>query len=157
MSLVKTLKVAEIALAKGAYRECLASLESLLKQTPLLSNQGGKIGILMITALIGQSNNEKALSICEILSKHKDDSIRQQAKQLLAILNSPELAKPKDWSITIPSLDFDTSLNQIKATSFNYGKTDSKKPPTGPTKGLNLGFTIISLIAFSLITIFLSY
>ncbi len=157
MSRVTTLKSAEIALAKGEYRECISALESLLEATPLLSNEGGEIGILMITALIGKCENTKALSICEKLSKHQNDSIRQQAKQLISILNSPDLAKPKDWSITIPSFDFDTSLEQVKTSPNRNQIKHSQKPPTGPTKGLNYGFTIFILVVFSSITIFLSY
>ena len=157
MSRKTTLGIAEIALSKGAYRECLLSLESLLESAPLLSTKGGKIGILMITALIGQGKNGKALSISEILSKHKDDSIRQQAKQLISILKSPELTKPKDWSVTIPLLDFDTSFDRIRTSTCTNHKEHQNNPPTGPTKDLKYGFIVFCFIIFSLMTIFLSY
>jgi len=43
MSRKQTLEMAELALAKGAYRECLLSLRSLLDKTTLLSTEGGDL------------------------------------------------------------------------------------------------------------------
>ena len=118
----RTLKQAERALANGEYRECLLSLESLLAQDSLLSEKGGEIGTLMITALIGQGENGKAISICKKLTKHKNDSIREQAKQLISILNSPELKRPEEWSVQIPSLDIDD-----KSTTFQRYSNKKQK------------------------------
>ncbi len=157
MDRLETLRIAEVALSKGAYRECLLSLTPLLKETPLSSNQGGEIGTMIVTALIGQGNNQQAISICEILSKHKKDSIRMQAKQLISVLNSPELARPKEWSIKIPKLDIDESFNQFRTSNYHLSKKDHQAPPTGSTKNLKPGFIIVTLIIFSLLTIFLSY
>ena len=41
MSREATLKLAEIALEKGAYKECLSALESLLEGTTLLKSNDG--------------------------------------------------------------------------------------------------------------------
>jgi len=112
---------------------------------------------MMITALIGQSKNEKAISICEVLSKHENDSIRQQAKQLISILNSPELTKPKDWSVKIPLLDVNDSLTHTSTATYSNRKGLQERPPTGPTKDLQNGFLVFCLLIFLLMTIFLSY
>ena len=76
MSREATLKLAEIALDKGAYKECLSALESLLEGTTLLKSNDGYVGTLMVTALIGQGNNQQAISICETLLKHKNQKER---------------------------------------------------------------------------------
>ena len=51
MSREATLKLAELALSKGAYKECLSALESLLEGKSLLTSNDGYIGALMVTAL----------------------------------------------------------------------------------------------------------
>ena len=122
MSRSSTRKIAELALARGAYRECLLELNSLLDKYPLLTDEGAEIGILMITAFIGKGENQKAISICETLSKHKKDTVRQQAKQFIAILKSPQLNKPKGWSTSIPKLDLESS-------STGYNSYKKKKRP----------------------------
>ncbi len=153
-----TLKEAKKELARGAYRECLSKLDLLLKVDSLQSENGGEIGTIMITALIGQGNTQKAIYICEILSKHKKDSIRQQAKQYLSVLNSPSLERPENWSIKIPDL----SMNDTDKSYSNLNNKLKKKkvtiniPPTGSTKYLSIGFTVFSCIILCLLTILLS-
>ncbi len=156
MSREATLKLAELALAKGAYKECLSALESLLKESSLLKNNDGYIGTLMVTALIGQGENQKAISICETLLKHKNDGVRQQAKQFLSILKSPELERPEDWSVKIPPLAMEEPLSSFKVLKKNRQKKQPSHTPTGETKHLEAGFTISSLLIIILLTILLS-
>ena len=77
MSRETTLKEAKQALDRGAYGECLSISNLLLNSDSLQSDKGGDIGIVMITAFIGKGDTENAIAICEKLSKHKRDSIRQ--------------------------------------------------------------------------------
>ncbi|KGG16461.1 MULTISPECIES: DUF3153 domain-containing protein [unclassified Prochlorococcus] len=156
MSREATLKLAELALAKGAYKECLSTLESLLEGNSFQKDNDAQVAILMITALIGKGDNQRAIAISEILTKHSNHSIRQQAKQFLSILKSPSLERPSDWSVTIPKLNLDTPLTGVKAFSNTNSKPDNINPPTGPTKHLKAGFTILSLVFFLLLSIFLS-
>ena len=106
---------------------------------------------------MGKGDEQKAINICQTLINHKEASIRQQAKQLLSILDAPCLPRPSNWSIEIPKLEMEPSLKS------SYGKTKKKKekkkinyPPTGPTKNLDFGFSIITLLIISLITFLLS-
>ncbi len=156
MSRKATLKSAELALDKGAYKECLSALESLLEGGSLLRSNDGHIGALMITALIGQGKNQEAISICETLLKHKNDGIRQQAKQFLSILKSPELERPEDWSIKIPPLSIEEPFSSFKALKKKPSEEISRPAPTGQTKSLKAGFTLFSLLVILLLTIFLS-
>jgi len=156
MSREATLKLAEIALDKGAYKECLSALESLLEGTTLLKSNDGYIGTLMVTALIGQGKNQQAISICETLLKHKNDGIRQQAKQFLSILKSPELERPEDWSIKIPSLSIEDPLSSFKVLKKKNSEEIPKHIPTGQTRSFKSGFTLSSLLVIILLTILLS-
>ncbi|KGG23133.1 hypothetical protein EV11_0589 [Prochlorococcus sp. SS52] len=129
-----------------------------MKDDPLTSKKGGQIGILMTTAFIGQGDSQKAISICETLLKHKDDSIRQHAKYLISILNSPKLERPSEWSINIPVLDLDNEIT--KSIKSNNKNIDHQKhpdiPATGITKNPGLGFTFFTTIILFLLTILLS-
>ncbi len=156
MSREATLKAAKAALSRGSYRECLSVLESLMQNDSLLSNKNAEIGTLIITALIGQGENQKAIAICEILSKHEKDSIRQQAKQYISILKSPELEKPDNWSITMPRINIQDELTSFQKTKSPKIKEETISPPTGSTKSLSPGFTLLSLVIILLLTFLLS-
>ena len=54
---------------------------------------------------MGKGDEQKAINICQTLIKNKEESIRQQAKQLLSILNAPNLPKPSNWSVEIPRIE----------------------------------------------------
>ena len=150
---------AETALGRGDYGQCLAFLEPLAKQYPIESEEGSQIRMLMITAWMGQGEDRKAISICRLLIKSKDPVIRQQAKQLISILEAPDLPRPESWSVKMPTIN----VNSTKwSNHFNNHKNPSKKisyyhPPTGPTKAFGLGFSIFSLISLILLTIFFSF
>ncbi len=156
MSRKATLKLAELALEKGAYKECLSILESLLEGRTLLKSNDDSIGTLMVTALIGQGKNQQAISICETLLKHKNDGIRQQAKQFLSILKSPELERPEEWSIKIPSLSIEDPLSSFTVLKKKASEEIPRHRPTGQTKPLQAGFTLFSLLVILLLTILLS-
>jgi len=134
MSRETTLKVAKQALERGAYRECLSILNLLLESDSLQSEKGGEIGTIMITALIGQGETQTAISICEILSKHQNDSIRQQAKQYISVLNSPSLERPDNWSVKIPDLSINSNETSVNLShNIAKRKIQAKSPPTGST------------------------
>ncbi len=154
----KLLNSAELALERGDYNQCLKFLEPLSQEYPLPTQEGARIRILMITAWMGKGNDQEAIAICRLLSKTKDPSVRQQAKQLLTILEAPNLPRPSDWSIQIPRVSLATTLN-----GNSYRKVNKKDPrdesiqhpPTGPTKAFDIGFfafliaMLLSLTFFS--------
>ena len=63
---------AEASLSRGDYSLCLNELEELSKNYPKNSEEGSKIRMLMITALMGKGDNEKATEICRELTHCKD-------------------------------------------------------------------------------------
>ena len=80
------LNVAEISLEQGDYEQSLNLLKTLSKRYPISDKTGSKIRMLMITALLGQGKEERAIKTCRLLTKCKDKEIREQAKQLINIL-----------------------------------------------------------------------
>ena len=152
------LAFAEAALARGDYSQCLNALEKLLEDHPLNTPKGSKIRLLMITALMGEGDDQQAISICRQLIRCKDNDIRQISKQLLPVLESPSLERPANWSIKLPSLDINplTGSNSYKGGRKITKARTSPKPPTGPTKGMRSGFLILVLTILSGLTILLS-
>ena len=85
-ALASALASAEVFLEHGDYGCCLSLLSPLAEKYPLPSIEGSKIRMLMVTAFIGKGEQEKAISTCRLISKSKDLEIRQNAKQLLSVL-----------------------------------------------------------------------
>ena len=156
-SIAFALKTAQAALQRGDYMQCLDFLEELSNQYPLSSQEGAKIRMLMVTAWMGQGEDQKAISTCRLLSNIKEPSIRQEAKQLLSILEAPTLPRPESWSIKIPNIDIKT-----KTGVNHYGlkkkaqNTTQLYPPTGPTRAFDRGFSTLIIVILITLTIFLS-
>ncbi len=157
--MVFSLGSAEAAIQRGDYGQCLKFLEPLAKKFPASQEEGSKVRMLMITALMGQGEEKKAISICRLLTQCKDPDIRQQSKQLLSILEAPSLQRPRNWSIELPRVELTTfegkSLNKPSQARKNLKKIPPP-PPTGATKGLGLGFSTFVFIVLSMLTILLS-
>ncbi len=152
------LAFAEAALARGDYSQSLNVLEELSEDHPLNTPEGSKIRMLMITALMGRGDEEKAISICRKLTHCRDNELRQSSKQLLSVLESPALARPANWSIQLPSLDI-TPLEGNKIYSRSKKSIQEKTeqlPPTGPTSGMGFGFLTVVLTILTGLTILLS-
>ncbi len=154
-SIASAIKAAEAALDKGDYSFCIKIVDPLLLDSEVETTTGGKLRLLLVTAYIGKGDEQKAINICKTLIQNKKESIRQQAKQLLSILDAPQLPRPSNWSVEIPKLEMEPSLKS------SFRKTKKKKeiihhPPTGPTKNLDFGFSIITLLIILLLTFLLS-
>ena len=154
-NIASAIKAAEAALDKGDYNDCIKTIDPLLLDFPAETETGGQLRLLIVTASMGKGDEQKAINICQTLIHNKKESIRQQAKQLLSILDAPYLPKPSNWSVEIPKLEMEPSLK----SSFRKAKKKSEKiyhPPTGPTKNLNFGFSIITFLIILLLTFLLS-
>ena len=149
------IKDAEAALEKGDYSLCIKIIDPLLLSFSTETVIGSQLRLLEVTAYMGRGNEQKAIAICKALIDSKEAKVRQQAKQLLTILEAPCLPRQENWSVEIPKMDMEQSLK----SSFRKQKQKKKKvkpPPTGPTKNLDFGFSIITLLIILLITFLLS-
>ena len=154
-NLASAIKVAEAALEKGDYGLCIKIVDPLLLTFQAETIIGGQLRLLIITAYMGKGDEQKAINICKTLIKNKKESIRQQAKQLLSILDAPHLPRPTNWSVEIPKIEMEPSLK----SSFRKTKKKEKRtnhPPTGPTKSLDFGFSIVTLLILLFLTFLLS-
>ncbi len=154
--IASAIKASEAALDIGDYNLCIKKIDPLLLTYQEDTAIGGELRLLIVTAYMGKGDEQKAINICRTLIHNKKDSVRQQAKQLLSILDAPHLPRPSNWSVEIPKIEMEPSLKS------SYKKTKTKKeerinhPPTGPTKSLDFGFSIITLLIILLLTFLLS-
>ncbi len=152
------LALAEAAIEKGEYELCLKNLGNLIQSYSINTDEGAKIRMMMITAYMGKGEDDKAKSMCRKLTRCKNTEQRQIAKQLLSVLDSPKLERPENWSIKLPVIEFNSTEN---SNFYSKGKKKMKKetiyiPPTGPTKNLGIGFSILVFITLTFLTILLS-
>ena len=149
------IKAAEAALEKGDYSLCIRIIDSLLLSYSEATMIGANLRLLKVTAYMGKGDEKKAIETCKTLINNKEAAVRQQAKQLLSILDAPCLPRPSNWSVKIPKIEMEPSLK----SSFRQTNKKKKKvnhPPTGPTKNLGFGFSLITLLIILLITFLLS-
>ena len=156
MELSSALAAAETAIGRGDYAQCLAVLKPLSETHPLNSLEGDNIRMLMITAFMGQGEEKEALKTCRLLARSSKSELRQEAKQLLSILEAPSLSRPHNWSVQIPKINLTQvdgeKIYQSKAKKAS--KEPQEYPPTGPTKAFDLGFSAIAAILIITLTIF---
>ncbi|HJN33170.1 MAG TPA: hypothetical protein QF700_03550, partial [Prochlorococcus sp.] len=108
---------AEAALSRGDYGQSLALLEPMAASYPLPHAEGARIRMLMVTAWMGQGDERKALATCRLLTRCKDLELRQNAKQLLIVLEAPSLQRPANWSIRLPSLAISATTTAARPSS----------------------------------------
>ena len=150
------IKAAEAALDKGDYSLCIKIIDPLLLSYPKATAIGAQLRLLKVTAYMGKGDEQNAINICQTLINNKEASIRQQVKQLLSILDAPCLPRPSNWSVEIPKIEMEPSLKSSFRKTTKKKKKIVNQPPTGPTKNLDFGFSIITLLIISLITFLLS-
>jgi tetratricopeptide (TPR) repeat protein len=93
------------AFERGQYREAIDCFQSALSLTPESSALGGAIQIWLVTAYEAAERREEALDLCRQLRTHANYETRQQAKQLLYILEAPKLQLKPEWLTQIPELN----------------------------------------------------
>ncbi len=155
MNTASAIKTAEGALNKGEYSYCIKLIEPLLVNHSAETSKGAQLRLLVVTAYMGNGNEKEAIETCRLLLNHKEIAIRQQSKQLLSILEAPCLPRPSTWSVEIPNLEINPSF----PSTFRKTLKKKKGPPppsTGPTRNLDLGFSIFVLIILFAITFLLS-
>ena len=153
------LSAVEAALERGDYGQSLEMLSSLAELYPLTDPNGPYLRLLMVTAWMGQGQDDQALSTCRALCQCRDSDLRQQARQLLTILEAPSLERPERWSIRLPQLEMNATGQGITPSG---GRRRSRKkdepppPPTGPTRGPALGFGLLVSAVLLGLTLLLS-
>ena len=139
------LRAAEAALERGDYGQCLDLLAPLAESHPLPDAHGARVRLLMVTAWMGQGNDSEAIATCRLLTGRGDPELRQQAKQLLTILEAPALTRPESWSMKLPQLEMSATGSGTTSTVRRRKRRPPAPapPPTGPTPAPALGFAVL--------------
>tara|TARA_B100000212_G_scaffold181431_1_gene136607 strand:+ start:76 stop:1179 length:1104 start_codon:yes stop_codon:yes gene_type:complete len=151
---------AEIALNNGEYNYCINLLNPLLEKFTASTHEGVNIRMILITSLSGVNKQAESIKICKQLKKSKYSHVREEAKALLQILDSPNLKIPDNWnvqfedSIINKEVKQTTIQNKYAAEAQKYIKISDQ--PTGETKPFQKGFIIFLFSILLLITFVLS-
>ncbi len=125
------------AIEAGDYGRALAQLELLAAAHGASSAFGGQLRLLMATALLGQGRSAEAAAVCRSLRACRDAGLRAQARDLEEVLDAPALERPREWSMTLPSL---AELEGLEGASRPLARRRRSQappppaPPTGPTR-----------------------
>ena len=159
----QVLATAELALVKGEYHFCIIFLSPLIESFPLSSKECVNLRTILITALCGINNKDEAKKFCKELLKSNFYEVKENAKYLMEIIDSPEIKKPDNWNI---SLETNPSHNKISFNSIKSKKANKDKYkerfinisniPTGETKSFQKGFIFIILFLLLLLIPLLS-
>ena len=151
------LKEAEQALERGDYGQCLRLLEPLAEAHPITDPKGASVRMVMVTAWMGQGDDQKAIATCRLLTRCKDVDLRNRARQLLSVLEAPSLDRPARWSMQLPTLEMAPKLGKRPRSSRRSRKPKPPPPPpTGPTRGPSAGFAALVLAVLLGLTLLLS-
>lgn len=140
------LRAARLALERGEYGRVLALLEPLAERHPPRTPLGGELRLLIVTALMGQGQSERAAECCRSLSNSSDPELRARACDLLYVLEAPALSRPREWSLTLPDLGSGRPLESVGRPAGHRCRPQDPlppPPPVGPTRA-PLGFAVLT-------------
>jgi hypothetical protein len=107
----------------------------------------------MATAQMGQGDSAAAAATCRSLRACRDATLRAQAKELQDVLEAPALERPREWSMTLPSLGEMQSLEGDFKAMARRRRRDKPAPPppppTGPTQA-PWGFALVAVVLLAL-------
>ena len=141
---------ARAALERGDYGTCERLLEPLLEAHGPVTPFGGEVRLLLATAQLGRGDHQAAATTCRSLRGCRDAALRAQAKGLQEILDAPALVRPREWSMTLPSLGEMKPLEgELKAMARQRRRRrrppEPPPPPTGPTQA-PVGFAVLAVL-----------
>ena len=94
----------QAAFENGEYRRAVDHLETAVGIAKASTPLGGEIQIWLVNAYNAVGRSREAEVLCDALTRHPDLEVRKQAKNLLYILQAPQLRRPGNWMSQIPDL-----------------------------------------------------
>jgi hypothetical protein len=152
------LALAQGALERGDYGTSLRLLAPLAEVHGASDSLGGRIRLLMATALMGQGESSEAAACCRSLRGCRDLTLRQQARDLEEVLEAPALQRPRNWSVEVPSLgDLELVEGRSPMQSWRRRRPRPEPPPPPPVGATKTpwGFALVA-VALLLLTILLA-
>jgi outer membrane protein assembly factor BamD (BamD/ComL family) len=113
-------KIGKKALENGKYRLSIENLESAKELVNFNSKLGADVQMLLATAYQAAGKKQEAIALCQELTTHPNLLTRQKAKDVLYIIQAPELQRPPEWMMKIPD------LSNSDATKSQYVNTKRK-------------------------------
>jgi hypothetical protein len=148
------LAAARQALDRGEYGRVLRLLEPLAEEHPPVTATGAGLRLLMATALMGQGHTDRAADCCRALRSCPDSGLRAQARDLLMVLEAPQLRRPRSWSLTLPEIAGSEPLEGRGAWASRQQRPAAEEPPpppVGPTRPPR-GFALLVALLLVLLT-----
>lgn len=149
------LSAARLALERGEYGRVLSLLEPLADRHPPRTPIGSELRLLIVTALMGQGESERAADCCRSLLNSVDPELRARARDLLYVLEAPALSRPREWSLTLPDLASGRSLESVGRPGGQRRRPQEPPPPpppVGPTRAPR-GFAALAAVLLALLLI----
>lgn len=151
----------QAAFERGSYREAVECFEEAVTLAKAATPLGGEIQTWLVNAYSAVGRQQEAVALCQVLARHPDLDTRKQGKNLLYILQAPQLQRPTNWMTEIPDLDAIAEGGGKNFGSSGYGTATSKprsrpqpeEPPIDPSlinRGDN-GFLWASLVGIALV------
>lgn len=121
------------AFERGQYRLAVQHLEKSCALVARNSRLGGEVQIWLVTAYEAAGQRTEAIALCEQLKRHPDPETSKQARQLLYILQAPQLQRPTEWLTQIPDLgtlaDNEAQTRLGSATANGSSKPEQRPIP----------------------------
>jgi hypothetical protein len=119
----------KIALEQGRYRLSVENLEEAIQLVTLGSREGGEAQLWLVMAYQATGKLTEATNLCRKLTRHPDGELRKQSKQVLFILEAPQLTRPKEWMTEIPDLNQVASNHSPSLVQATKNRRRSVPPP----------------------------
>lgn len=94
----------QAAFERGNYRIAVDHFEKATALAKGATPLGGEIQTWLVNAYHAVGRQADAIALCQALSHHPDMEVRKQAKNVLYILQAPQLQRPGNWMSEIPDL-----------------------------------------------------
>ena len=115
------------AFERGQYRNSVQHLEKASTLVARNSRLGGEVQIWLVTAYEAAGQTQEAIALCEQLKSHPHSEISKQGRDLLYILQAPQLKRPAEWMTQIP--DLGTIADNNAQTRLNLRNSNTQRSP----------------------------
>ncbi len=144
------------AFERGDYTRSIEYLTSAAQLISFNSFNGGEVRMWLVTAYQAADKTIEAIELVRNLTEHPSYQIRKQSRQLLYILEAPQLKLPPQWSVVIPEVNFSQDSTDRKYSNMGSFGPSKKKPVsseriTAPIKEDN-SFIWFALLVCALIS-----
>ncbi len=147
-----------VAFERGQYSSAVQHLEKASALVNRNSRTGGEVQIWLVTAYEAAGQISEAIALCEQLKRHPNLETSKQARQLLYILQAPQLKRPTEWLTQIPDLgtlpDNESQTRLGNVTANSSAKPQQRLPEPIDLTQVNTQdnrFIWVALIAIGLI------